>query len=117
MPEEPVWYPHGAILTFEEITRVARIAIASGVTKIRVTGGEPLVRRDIATLIGSLAVLPGLADLSLTTNGVLLEPLAEDLARAGLPRVNVSLDTLDRDRFARMSGRDRLPQVDRKSVV
>ena len=111
MPEEPVWYPHGAILTFEEITRVARIAIASGVTKIRVTGGEPLVRRDIATLIGSLAVLPGLADLSLTTNGVLLEPLAEDLARAGLPRVNVSLDTLDRDRFARMSGRDRLPQV------
>ena len=111
MPEEPVWYPHGAILTFEEITRVARIAIASGVTKIRVTGGEPLVRRDIATLIGSLAALPGLGDLSLTTNGVLLEPLAEDLARAGLPRVNVSLDTLDRDRFARMSGRDRLPQV------
>jgi cyclic pyranopterin phosphate synthase len=111
MPEEPVWYPHGAILTFEEVTRVARIAIASGVTKFRVTGGEPLVRRDVATLIASLAALPGLADLSLTTNGVLLEPLAEELVRAGLRRVNVSLDTLDRDRFARMSGRDRLPQV------
>jgi len=111
MPEEPVWYPHGAILTFEEITRVARIAIAGGVTKLRVTGGEPLVRRDVATLIESLAELPGLADLSLTTNGVLLEPLAEELARAGLRRINVSLDTLDRDRFARLSGRDRLPQV------
>ena len=111
MPEEPVWYPHGAILTFEELARVARVAIASGVTKFRVTGGEPLVRRDVATLIGSLAALPGLADLSLTTNGVLLEPLAGELARAGLRRINVSLDTLDRARFARMSGRDRLPQV------
>jgi cyclic pyranopterin phosphate synthase len=111
MPEEPVWYPHGAILTFEEIARVARVAIAFGVTKLRVTGGEPLVRRDVTSLIGSLAALPGLADLSLTTNGVLLEPLAGELARAGLRRVNVSLDTLDRDRFARMSGRDRLPQV------
>jgi len=111
MPEEPVWYPHGAILTFEEIARVARVAIAFGVGKLRVTGGEPLVRRDVTTLIGSLAALPGLTDLSLTTNGVLLEPLAEGLARAGLRRVNVSLDTLDRDRFARMSGRDRLPEV------
>lgn len=111
MPEEPVWYPHGAILTFEEIVRVAHIAIASGVGKLRVTGGEPLVRRDVTALIGSLAALPGLTDLSLTTNGVLLEPLAPGLARAGLRRVNVSLDTLDRGRFARMSGRDRLPQV------
>jgi cyclic pyranopterin phosphate synthase len=111
MPEEPVWYPHEAILTFEEIARVAKVAIDCGVVKLRVTGGEPLVRRDVATLIASLAALPGLADLSLTTNGVLLEPLAAELARAGLRRVNVSLDTLDRRRFARMSGRDRLPQV------
>lgn len=111
MPHEPVWYPHEAILSFEEITRVARIAVAEGVAKLRVTGGEPLVRRDVATLIGSLAKLPGVQDLSLTTNGVLLEPLAAELARAGLRRVNVSLDTLDRDRFARMSGRDRLPDV------
>jgi cyclic pyranopterin phosphate synthase len=111
MPHEPVWYPHGQILSYEEIGRVARIAIAEGVGKLRVTGGEPLVRRDVALLIESLAALPGLTDLSLTTNGVLLEPLASDLARAGLRRVNVSLDTLDRDQFAKMSGRDRLPEV------
>jgi GTP 3',8-cyclase len=111
MPHEPVWYPHAAILTFEEITRVARLAVAEGVSKVRVTGGEPLVRRDVATLVSSLAEIPGLTDLSLTTNGVLLEPLAGELARAGLRRVNVSLDTLDRNRFSRMSGRDRLPEV------
>ena len=111
MPHDPEWYPHGEILTFEEIVRIARVAIAEGVGKLRVTGGEPLVRRDVTTLIGSLAALPGLTDLSLTTNGVLLEPLAADLARAGLRRINVSLDTLDRARFTRMSGRDRLPEV------
>jgi cyclic pyranopterin phosphate synthase len=111
MPLQPVWYPHGQILTFEEIARVARIAIAEGVDTVRVTGGEPLVRRDVTTLIRSLASLPGLTDLSLTTNGVLLGPLARDLAAAGLRRINVSLDTLDRSRFARMSGRDRLSDV------
>ncbi len=111
MPQEPVWFPHAAILSFEEIARVARIAIAQGVVKLRVTGGEPLVRRDVAALIAMLARLPGLADLSLTTNGVLLGPLAPDLAQAGLRRVNVSLDTLDRDRFAKLSGRDRLSEV------
>jgi cyclic pyranopterin phosphate synthase len=111
MPEEPTWYPHRDILTFEEIARIARIAIAEGVEKLRVTGGEPLVRRDVANLIRSLAALPGLKDLSLTTNGVLLAPLAQELVRAGLRRVNVSLDTLDRARFAKMSGRDRLPDV------
>jgi cyclic pyranopterin phosphate synthase len=111
MPQEPVWFPHDAILSFEEITRIARLAIAEGVAKLRVTGGEPLVRRDVASLIGSLAALPGVKGLSLTTNGVLLEPLAGDLAGAGLRRVNVSLDTLDRDRFAKMTGRDRLPDV------
>jgi cyclic pyranopterin phosphate synthase len=111
MPEDPVWYPHEAILTYEEITRLARVAITEGVRKLRVTGGEPLVRRDVTTLIASLASLPGLEDFSLTTNGVLLGPLAGDLARAGLTRVNVSLDTLDRARFAKLSGRDRLPDV------
>lgn len=111
MPEEPEWYPHGQILTFEEITRVARVALGEGVRKLRVTGGEPLVRREVATLIDALAALPGLSDLSLTTNGVLLEPLAGELARAGLRRVNVSLDTLDRDRFAKLARRDRLPDV------
>jgi len=111
MPEEPIWYPHASILTFEEITRVARVAVAEGVTKLRVTGGEPLLRRDVVRLIGSLAAIPGLRDLSLTTNGVLLDPLARQLVDAGLRRVNVSLDTLDRARFARLSGRDRLPEV------
>ena len=111
MPEEPVWYSHAAVLTYEEITRVAAVAIAEGVRTLRVTGGEPLVRRDIPRLLQSLAALPGLADLSLTTNGVLLEPLAKELVAAGLRRINVSLDTLDRARFARMSGRDRLPEV------
>ncbi len=111
MPHEPVWYPHAAILTFEEIARIAKVAIAEGVRKLRVTGGEPLVRRDVVTLVGSLATLPGLRDLSLTTNGVLLDTLAFELAGAGLRRVNVSLDTLDRARFAKMSGRDRLPEV------
>jgi len=111
MPEEPVWYPHAALLTFEEITRLAAVAIAHGAVKIRVTGGEPLVRRDVATLVRSLAALPGLQDLSLTTNGVLLDTFAPDLAAAGLRRVNVSLDTLDRERFQKMTGRDRLPDV------
>ena len=111
MPQDPVWYPHGAILSYEEIERVARIAIAGGVRKLRVTGGEPLVRRDVARLIASLAALPGLSDLSLTTNGVLLASHAKELARAGLRRVNVSLDTLDRDRFAKLTGRDRLTDV------
>jgi len=111
MPEEPVWYPHAAILTFEEITRIARVAVAEGVTKLRVTGGEPLLRREVVRLIESLAGIPGVRDLTLTTNGVLLEPLAKSLAEAGLRRVNVSLDTLDRARFARLTGRDRLPEV------
>ena len=111
MPHEPIWFPHADILTFEEIARVAAVAIAEGVEKLRVTGGEPLVRRDVGRLIRALAALPGLKDLSLTTNGVLLEPLAGELAAAGVRRVNVSLDTLDRARFARMSGRDRLPEV------
>jgi cyclic pyranopterin phosphate synthase len=111
MPEDPVWYPHDAILTFEEIERIASIAIGLGVRKLRVTGGEPLVRRDVTRLIERLSRLPGLDDLSLTTNGVLLPGFARELAAAGLRRVNVSLDTIDRARFAKLTGRDRLPEV------
>ena len=111
LPEDPVWFARDAILTYEEIVRVARVALGDGVRKLRVTGGEPLVRRDVTALIASLASLPGLDDLSLTTNGVLLASCAQALARAGLKRVNVSLDTLDRGRFAKLTGRDRLADV------
>ena len=111
MPEEPVWFPREALLTFEELARVSRIAIGQGVRKLRITGGEPLVRRDLPVLVERLAALPGLLDLSLTTNGVLLPEHAAALASTGRLRLNVSLDTLDREQFAAMTGRDRLDAV------
>jgi cyclic pyranopterin phosphate synthase len=111
MPEEPVWFPREALLTFEELARVARVAVGTGVRKVRITGGEPLVRRDLPRLVERLAAIPGLDGLSLTTNGVLLAEQARDLAAAGPLRLNVSLDTLDREQFARMTGRDRLGAV------
>src|SRR5579863_1594615 len=94
------------ILDFEEIERFARIAATLGVTKLRVTGGEPLVRRDLPVLIERLARIPGIRDLALTTNGVLLPELARPLYDAGLRRLNVHIDTLDRDRFLRITRRD-----------
>ena len=111
MPVDPVWYPHDEILSYEEITRLVRIVARQGVRKLRITGGEPLVRRDLILLIDMLAAIDGIDDLSLTTNGVLLERCAEELAAAGLNRVNVSLDTLDAERFRRMTRRDRLAVV------
>ncbi len=91
---------HEDILSFEEIVEVARCAVGLGVTKIRLTGGEPLVRRDIETLVGLLADIKGLADLAMTTNGLLLSEFADELAGAGLRRVNVSLDAIDPDNYA-----------------
>ena len=111
MPRDPVWYPREALLTYEEIERVARIAAASGVRRLRITGGEPLVRRDLPDLVARLASVPGIDDLSLTTNGVLLEEFATALVGAGLDRINVSLDTLDRERFKAMTRRDNLDDV------
>jgi cyclic pyranopterin phosphate synthase len=99
------------ILSFEEIERFARIAAGLGINKLRVTGGEPLVRRDLPVLIRSLASIPGIRDLALTTNGVLLPELAGPLYDAGLRRLNVHLDTLDRARFAQITRRDDLPKV------
>jgi cyclic pyranopterin phosphate synthase len=96
--------PRDQVLTFEEIERIARAAVALGVTKLRVTGGEPLVRRDVERLIGMLAPLP--ADLTLTTNGALLERKAAALAAAGLRRVTVSLDSLDDATFRAMNDAD-----------
>ena len=112
MPAEGLpWLPRADILTFEEITRIARVAVSLGVEQIRLTGGEPLVRRDLAELVAMLHAIPGLRSLSLTTNGVLLGRLAGPLAQAGLTRINVSLDSLARDKFAQLTRRDALEQV------
>src|SRR5580698_5163244 len=112
MPEEGGHYEkRSEILSFEEIERFARIAAALGITKLRVTGGEPLVRRDLPDLIRRLAAIPGIRDLALTTNGVLLPELADALYEAGLRRLNVHIDTLDRQRFAQITRRDDLPKV------
>ncbi len=112
MPETGVRFvPREEILDFEEIERFARIAVSLGITKIRVTGGEPLLRRDLPLLIRRLASIPGVSDLALTTNGVLLAEFAEPLFEAGLRRINVHLDTLDRERFRQITRRDELGQV------
>jgi cyclic pyranopterin phosphate synthase len=112
MPEDNVNYvAREEILSFEEIERFARVAVALGVTKLRVTGGEPLVRKDLPVLIQKLSTLPGVKDLALTTNGVLLTRHAQALYDAGLRRLNVHLDTLDRDRFLRITRRDDLQKV------
>ena len=112
MPEAGVEFvERREILDFEEIERFARIAVGLGITKLRVTGGEPLVRRDLPVLIRRLASIPDVRDLALTTNGVLLEALARPLHEAGLRRLNVHLDTLDRGRFREIARRDDLDRV------
>jgi GTP 3',8-cyclase len=112
MPEDGVKFmPRDEILSFEEIERFARVAVSLGVTKLRITGGEPLVRKDLPVLIRRLAAIPGIHDVALTTNGVLLAQHAEALYAAGLRRLNVHLDTLDRERFLRITRRDDLPRV------
>jgi len=112
MPEEgaPV-VPKSEILTFEEIERLLRIAADLGVRKVRLTGGEPLVRKDLVRLVQRVAAIAGLTDLSLTTNGFLLPRMARELADAGLTRVNISLDTLRPDRFQAIARRGRLDDV------
>jgi cyclic pyranopterin phosphate synthase len=109
MPETDVHYVDRAeILNFDEIERFVRIAVSLGTTKLRVTGGEPLLRRDLPVLIRRLAAVPGVRDLALTTNGVLLTELAAPLYDAGLRRLNIHLDTLDRERFIQITRRDDL---------
>ncbi len=104
MPEEGVTLvPHDEILSFEEIYEVARAAVEMGVDKVRLTGGEPLVRRGIVELVAMLAGIEGIKDLAMTTNGVLLGELAAPLREAGLQRVNVSLDALDPERFRELT--------------
>ena len=112
MPDEGVEFTdRSEILTFEEIERFVRVAVTLGVTKLRITGGEPLVRKDLPKLIERLAAIPGIRDLAMTTNGVLLTQHAQSLYDAGLRRLNVHLDTLDRDRFRQITRRDDLPRV------
>src|SRR6476646_5565102 len=110
-PEGLEWLPRSEVLSFEEIERLVRVLAAMGVEEVRLTGGEPLIRRDLPVLVEKLAGVPGVTDLSLTTNGVLLDRLAAPLVAAGLRRVNVSLDTLSHTRFAEITRRDALDRV------
>jgi cyclic pyranopterin phosphate synthase len=112
MPEEGVKFqPRAEILTFEEIERFVRVAVSLGVRKLRLTGGEPLLRKDLAKLIHRLGAIEGIQDMALTTNGVLLADQARELYDAGLRRLNVHLDTLDRERFKQITRRDDFGKV------
>ncbi len=112
MPEHPVEFvPRHEILSFEEIERFVRVAVTLGVRKVRITGGEPLVRKDLPVLVRKIAGIPGIDDLALTTNGVLLAGQAPALYDAGLRRINVHLDTLDAHRFRQITRRDDLDRV------
>lgn len=112
MPEaEYVWLPRASLLTYEEIARLAGVFAGVGVTKVRITGGEPLLRRDLPRLVARLAAIPGITDLAITTNGLLLGTHAEALREAGLGRLTVSLDTLVPDRFRAFARRGRLEEV------
>ena len=113
MPERQTFLPRAEVLTLEELHRMALGFIARGITKLRLTGGEPLVRRDMIDLVQALGrkVGDGLEELTLTTNGTRLAEFADRIAAAGVKRINVSLDTLDRAGFARLARRDSLPQV------
>ena len=112
MPEdEYLWLPREDVLTFEEIGRLVDLFGEVGVDRLRLTGGEPLLRRDLPVLVRQLGTRPWLRDLALTTNGVLREPMAADLKSAGLHRLTVSVDTLRPDRFLRLARVDALPRV------
>jgi cyclic pyranopterin phosphate synthase len=112
MPAEGLpWLERDDVLSFEEIVRLVGLLADMGVHDVRLTGGEPLVRRDFPRLAAMLATVPGVEDLSVTTNGYLLERDAEQLVRAGINRFNVSIDSLQRDRFFEMTRRDALPRV------
>lgn len=112
MPTEGVQFrSHAEILSYEEIERFVRVAAGLGIRKIRLTGGEPLVRKDVPRLVEKLAAVPGIEELAMTSNGVLLGQFADRLKAAGLDRLNISLDTLRRDKFQQITRRDELPNV------
>ncbi len=112
MPEEGIpLLPHDEILTYEEILRIVRVFAQEGISKVRLTGGEPLVRRGIVEFISCLSRIEEIKDLSLTTNGILLKELAQDLKKAGLKRVNISLDSLRKERFFQITRKDAFDRV------
>ncbi|GAB4051707.1 GTP 3',8-cyclase MoaA [Spirosoma litoris] len=112
MPEEGIKYlPKHQVLSYEEMERTVRVLARLGVQKVRITGGEPFVRAGLMNFLHQLAAIDGLNDISLTTNGVLTAPHIADLASLGVKSVNLSLDTLDRERFHKITRRDELPAV------
>lgn len=112
MPEQGLpLTPHGEILTYEEIQRIVRIFASEGISKVRLTGGEPLVRKGIVDLVSRLSEIDEIKDLGLTTNGLLLRDFAGELKRAGLKRVNISLDTLIKERFFQITRRNGYERV------
>jgi len=112
MPAEGMrWLPRAELLTFEEIERLVRVLVEMGIRDVRLTGGEPLVRRELPRLVAMLAAIPGLHEIALTTNGYQLERDSAALVSAGVNRFNVSVDSLQRERFSEMTRRDALDQV------
>ncbi|HEV3082581.1 MAG TPA: GTP 3',8-cyclase MoaA [Gemmataceae bacterium] len=111
MPEEVTFLDRAELLTFEEITAFVRVAVPLGIDKIRLTGGEPLMRRDLPRLVQMLRGIEGIRDIGLTTNGILLADQAQALFDAGMRRINISLDTLDPARFRQLARRDGLDKV------
>ena len=111
MPEDVVFLDRRELLTFEEIAHFVRVAAPLGIDKVRLTGGEPLMRRGLENLVRLLVAVPGIKDIGLTTNGLLLADHAQSLYDAGLRRINVSLDTLDPGRFREVARRDGLEKV------
>src|ERR1044071_3454771 len=111
MPEEGLnWLERKELMTYEEMLRICSLLVKMGIEKIRITGGEPFVRKDVMTLIASLSLIQGLRQLTVTTNGVLTAPLIPELHGLGIHSVNLSLDTLDRNRFFSIARRDELPK-------
>ena len=112
MPEDGIrLLDHSDILSFEEITEFTRFAVQNGITKVRLTGGEPLVRKGIVELVAMLAAIDGLEDISMTTNGILLSKYAADLKKAGLNRINISLDTVNPDNYCQITRNGDLAKV------
>ena len=105
------WLSHDEILRYEEILRIVRVGVGLGITKIRVTGGEPLVRKGVIGFLQSLSDIPGISELTLTTNGVFLDEHIDAIRAAGIRRLNISLDTLQRDKFTRITGSDAFDRV------